>query len=227
LFAYGVCVGRAAKYRAYAKPSLRKFAAGSPVLVRRQQSSIFEAYNSILDEAREIPDLEGVVLLHEDVELRGRVDLVLRRELADETVAVVGAIGGRGVNSVRWAKSDQTFGYAPDAYWGDNDHGRGHHDVDIVDGLLLCLSPWAAVNLRFDEATFRGFHGYDADICMQARAAGRRVRVAELPLFHHTKGGFGDVAEHRRVDDRFRKKWTIPREPLRYRLRQRIKKLPY
>ena len=227
MFAYGVCVGRAAKYRAYAKPSLKKFAAGSPVLVRRHQSSIFEAYNSILDEARELPDLEGVVLLHEDVELRGRVDEVLRRELADETVAVVGAIGGRGVNGVRWVRSDETFGYAPDSYWGENDHGRGDHDVDIVDGLFLALSPWAAANLRFDEATFSGFHGYDADICMQARAAGRRVRVAELPLFHHTKGGFGDVAEHRRVDDRFRKKWDIPREPLRHRLRQRVKKLPY
>jgi GT2 family glycosyltransferase len=83
------------------------------------------------------------------------------------------------------------------------------HDVDAVDGLLLVLSPWAVRNLRFDEDRFTGFHGYDADICFQARAAGKRVVVDEIAVVHHTKGGYGDLDAYRRCDQAFRAKWGL------------------
>ena len=223
MFAYGICVGATGKYETFAKPSLRKFAPGQPCIERGNQSSIFKAYNSILDEARNLDGLEGLVLLHDDVELLSPIDDILRAEFADESVAIVGAIGGRGLRSVRWSRASLTFGRAPDPINGENDHGRGHFDVDTVDGLLLALSPWAVGNLRFDVATFAGFHGYDADICMQARRMGKRVRVADLALFHHTKGGFGDGGNHRAADDAFRRKWDIPLDPVLHRLRRRLR----
>lgn len=228
MFVYGVCIGTESKYGSFAVPGLERFAPQSPRIERRNQNSIFTAYNSILDEAISMgADVEGLVLLHEDVELKAGIEDTLRQEFADENVAVVGAIGGRGVRSVRWSRSEHTHGYAPDAFNGENDHGRGAHDVDVVDGLLLALSPWAIANLRFDESTFSGFHAYDADISMQARAQGKTVRVAEFDLIHHTKGGFGDVRAHRAVDDAFRKKWNIPLDPFAYRLRKRIRNLEY
>ena len=46
------------------------------------------------------------------------------------------------------------------------------------------LSPWAVRNLRFDEQLARR-HGYDVDICLQARAAGRKVVTADLRVVHH------------------------------------------
>jgi hypothetical protein len=46
------------------------------------------------------------------------------------------------------------------------------------------LSPWAVRGLRFDESLGR-LHGYDFDICMQARAAGRKVMTAPFRAVHH------------------------------------------
>jgi len=230
MFAYGVCIGTEAKYEKFAKPGIaRAVADGAMVFERRDQRSIYEAYESILVEVRETCEtgLEGLILLHEDVEIRSPLDDTLRAEFASPDVAIVGAIGGRGVRGVRWDRSEITQGHAPDASHGENDRGRGAFDVDIVDGLLLALSPWAISNLHFDTATYSGFHGYDADICMQARSASRRVRAVELGLFHHTKGGFGDVASHRRIDDAFRKKWGIRREPLWYRVVQQLRRKVY
>lgn len=222
VFVYGFCIGTERKFNSFARPGLDAHAPGSPRLERRNQSSIFSAYNSILDEALSMgPEVEGLILMHEDVELKQSLDVLLRKEFADESVAIVGAIGGKGVRSVRWSRAEHTFGYAPDTFHGSNDHGRGNHDVDIVDGLLLAMSPWAMQTLRFDEAHFSGFHAYDADISMQARAAEKRVRVADIELMHHTKGGFGDVKVHRAVDDAFRKKWDIPLDSIGHRLRRR------
>ena len=39
-------------------------------------------------------------------------------------------------------------------------------------------------NLRFDESLGQ-IHGYDFDICMQARAAGKKVVTADLQVVHH------------------------------------------
>jgi hypothetical protein len=227
VFVYGVCIGTEKKYDSFARPGLEKYAPESVRIERRDQSSIFAAYNSILDEVLALgTDVEGLVLLHEDVELKADIEGTLRQQFTDETVAVVGAIGGRGVRSVRWSRAEKTFGYVPDTN-GVNDRGRGVHDVDIVDGLLLVLSPWGIKHLRFDEANFSGFHAYDADISMQARANGKLVRVADFDLMHHTKGGFGDVRVHRTVDDAFRKKWNVPLDPFLYRLRKKIRNLEY
>ena len=43
----------------------------------------------------------------------------------------------------------------------------------------MVLSPWAVRELRFDESLGK-LHGYDFDICMQARAAGKKVVTADF-----------------------------------------------
>jgi hypothetical protein len=208
-------------------PALDRLYPGAVIYERRNQTSIFEAYNSIMREHRQSQPLTPLVLMHEDVELRSDVVPLLEREFTESDVAIVGTIGGRGVRSVRWYRSVQRFGRAPDTVNGDNYHSSGAHDVDIADGLFLALSPWAVENLEFDEETYNGFHGYDADICMQARAAGMRVRVDNIDLFHHTKGGFGDARAHRETDDAFRAKWTIPRDSLAHRWRKKLRNRAY
>lgn len=218
---YGVCIGRDAKYEAYAAAGLRRIDASDRVLESRDNRSIFPAYNRFLDHAREERDLEALVLLHDDLEiLDPAFEDKVRAHLADD-VAILGTIGGRGPRSVRWSQARERYGRQPDAYYGANDHGGGEAEVDMVDGCILILSPWAVHNLRFDAERFDGFHAYDADICMQARAAGRKVMVIELDTFHHTKGGFGDLEAHRRADDIFRRKWGLPRDPMRVRLGRR------
>ena len=57
--------------------------------------------------------------------------------------------------------------------------------VDSIDGFVMAFSPWAIENLRFDESFGGKLHGYDFDICMQARAAGKKVLVTDLKVVHH------------------------------------------
>ena len=190
MIALGTAVVSEAEYRALALPGIRRVSEpDSLVLVRRGDDSLQAAYNRMLDEAGARPDLEVLVLLHEDVEI---VDpdftSKLRRRITEADVAVVGVVGARGVRSLAWWEAD-CFGSvaAPALAPGGRIEcpGRGPQDVDVVDGLLMALSPWAVRNLRFDEAFAPDFHGYDVDFCFQARALGRRVVVDELAVAHH------------------------------------------
>lgn len=170
-------------------------------------SSICKAYNAIIERVTEFPEIEALVLMHEDVLIRDRhfADRI-RSSMRDPRVGIVGAIGARDVSSLRWWDSTQCYGSVTERRF-DLDHGGGSHDVHSLDGLLLALSPWALRNLRFDANTYKGFHGYDADICFESLSQGRRVRVVPLDLYHDTKGGFGDEVEFVRSDMLFRRKW--------------------
>lgn len=207
MIAFAACVASPEKFARFAAPGLRLAAEpDSPVLEATAHRSIFEAYNEVLDALAGREDLEALVLLHEDTEIADPgLCATLRRAFADPGVALVGAIGACGVTSIAWWEGEgrgrvrETRGLI--------DFGGGGHDVDAVDGLLIAMSPWAVRELRFDCERFTGFHAYDIDICFQARAAGRRVRVEDLRVLHHTKGGYGDEAAWREADRRWREKW--------------------
>ena len=210
MIAFAACVASEEKYRRYAVPGLRLVTEPDSLVAEvTTDRSIFEAYNEVLEALGDRPDLEALVLLHEDTEI---VDpdfcAKVRHRLADPGVGVIGVAGARGVGSLRWWEGE-TRGRVRETR-GLIDWGGGVHDVDTVDGLMLVLSPWVAANLRFDAERFTGFHGYDADLCFQARAAGRRVVVDDLAVIHHTKGGYGDEDAFRRADDAWRAKWLVP-----------------
>jgi SAM-dependent methyltransferase len=208
MIAFGVCVGDQDTFLRVAAPSIARVAEpDSPLADSTDNTSIFTAYNEVLDAFAGRDGLEALVLMHEDVEIRDPDFLAkVRAALADPEVAVLGVIGARGVRSLAWWEGDARG--RCDETRGLVDHGGGCHDVDVVDGLLLVLSPWAVRTLRFDEGRFDGFHGYDADLCLQARCAGKRVRVVDVDVRHHTKGGLGDVASYQRSDAAFVAKWA-------------------
>jgi hypothetical protein len=80
-------------------------------------------------------------------------------------------LGGGELDSISWLP-ENTPSYA------------GTGEVDSLDGFVLCFSPRALRELRFDESLGR-FHGYDYDICLQARAAGMKVVTADVRAIHH------------------------------------------
>jgi hypothetical protein len=204
MFAYGLCIGNRERYETLAAPRLRDL--GGVIVEADDQRSICAAYNAILDAVADEPDIEALVLLHEDVTIESAAFIAaIRAELADPDVAIVGPIGALRPSSLRWWQGEGR-GRVRDST-GLVDFGGGSHDVDVLDGQCLVLAPWAIRHLRFDEASFDGFHGYDCDICLQARAAGRRVRVCELPLIHHTYGGYGDGHAYARAGAAFAAKW--------------------
>jgi Glycosyltransferase like family len=139
------------------------------------------------------------VLLHQDVELVDE-DFAerTRQALADPDVAIVGCAGAIGVRSIAWWQGALTWAGLTHRY---QEYGGGDFpaiswrpetvpayaetgEVDSIDGFVMVLSPWAVRNLRFDESLGK-LHGYDFDICMQAKAAGRKVATADFRAIHH------------------------------------------
>lgn len=190
MIAFGTAVVSETEYRAWAAPGIRHVAEpDSLILAPSGHGAIQTAYNRVLDEVADYDDLEALVLLHEDVEIIDPAFVSkLRRCMAEQDVAVVGVVGARRVRSLAWWEGDCFGAVAAPAL---NRSGRirfpggSTEDVDVVDGLLLALSPWAVRNLRFDEAFAQDFHGYDVDFCFQARARGRRVVVDDIAVVHH------------------------------------------
>ena len=207
MIGFAVCVGSPEVYRRYAQAGIARCAAPDSTVAEIETDTIFAGYNEALDAFAPMGELEALVLLHEDVELRDpQLCPKLRRRFADESIAVIGVVGARDVRSLCWWEGE-IRGRVTETR-GVIDHGGGCHDVDAVDGLFMALSPWAVRELRFDDARFSGFHGYDVDLCLQAHAAGRRVVVDELEMTHHTRGGLGDATAFWQADAALRAKWS-------------------
>jgi GT2 family glycosyltransferase len=209
MIAFASCVGSPEKFAEFARPGLQRVCeADSLVAEVTTDTSIFTAYNEVLDAFAERDDLEALVLLHEDLEI---VDAdfceKVRMRLADPEVAVIGVVGARDIRGLAWWNAEG-FGRCLESR-GLVDFGGGFHDVDVVDGVLMILSPWAVRNLRFDEERFSGFHAYDLDFCLQARAAGKRVVVDEIAVMHYPKGTLGDSEAYRRNDAILVEKWGL------------------
>jgi 2-polyprenyl-3-methyl-5-hydroxy-6-metoxy-1,4-benzoquinol methylase len=212
VIAYAACVGDPEKFRTICLPGLRRVAQPEDLLIEAEhERSIFAAYNEVLDAVRDRDDLEALVLLHEDTEVTDpRFAELLVGQLADPEIAIVGAVGARGIGGLSWWEAE-CFGRVAETR-GLIDFGGGTHSVDTVDGLVMGLSPWAVRNLRFDDHAYEGFDAYDADFCAQARAAGKRVVVTELPVVHrHTRVGSAraaaDGGSFERNEKVFREKW--------------------
>jgi hypothetical protein len=206
---FGVAVGDGQKFREWAEPGIRRAAESDSVVFVSLDGSIQRGYNAILDQAAAIEDLEAVVLLHQDLEIRdARLLSRIRDAFADQRVAVLGQVGGTETRSIAWwdgtrygrvASPDQPDDANPryDVNQPFNvmkftDFPYGWHEVEAVDGMLLVLSPWAAREVRFDERFTPYFHGYDIDYCFQVRARGRRCLIGPLDCIHHT----GPWSEH-------------------------------
>ena len=199
MIAFGCAITAPELYERFAKSGIDLVREpGSAVHGYRATSSIFRSYNLVLEQAAAHEDLEALVLVHQDTEL---VDPELcakvRAALADPDVAVVGAIGALGVRTIAWWEGSVTWasfihrygelggGDLPGFAWtGEQPPFARTGEVDIVDGFLMVLSPWAVRNVRFDES-LGSLHGYDVDYCMQVRAAGKKVVTADLRAIHN------------------------------------------
>lgn len=197
MIAFGCSIVTPDVYRRFAERGINRAAEpDSAIYVHAGTNSIARSYNLLLDKARDHDDLEALVIVHADAELLDDDFCTrVRRALSDPEVAIVGCVGATGAHGLAWWDGEVTWNSAP--YRLDEDDGfelafgaSGAGDggttgeVDTLYGVVLAMSPWAVANLRFDES-IGILHGYDADICRQARAAGRKVVTADLRVAHH------------------------------------------
>jgi hypothetical protein len=226
VIAFLVAVADRARFAAIAAPSIERVReADSPVVAVDGEGAPALALNGALDDLATIPDLEAVVVLHEDVRLLD-VDTatIVRRAFADPEVALAGPIGGQGVTSLAWWEA-AGIGHVETPHCpGGEMHGDAPAGtVDALDGIVLCMSPWAVRALRFDPALAADFHGYDIDLCFQARHHGRRVEVVELRARHEHRPLFDGGESWVRNELRFQRQWFEhrPITPRRHRMQSR------
>jgi hypothetical protein len=218
MIAFGCSVMIPEVYERRARVGIERVAEpDSEILIDAAAGSIARGYNLLLDCVAGRDDLEALVVLHADAEIVDPQFMTkLRGALADPDVAVVGAIGTIGVNDMGWWDG-APHGSSAQYHYGELGGGVLHWspqaatapfgEADALYGVMLALSPWAVRNLRFDE-TIGMVHGYDFDICRQARAAGRKVVTADLRIAHHhsldlVKDSAIWVDSHMRAADRF------------------------
>lgn len=178
------------------------------VLVREDgRDGICAAYNRIIEVARNTPDCEAVVLLHDDTELFAGARDAIVAAIRTPDVGVVGVIGGRGLYDTLWLYSRERVGTANDTTGRDAPYRTEGVDADVVDGLLLVVTPAAYKTVLFDQVTFPRFHGYDTDYCLAVRDAGMRVVVAPIGYHHHDKSSLGDADAYHAAAEALRRKW--------------------
>jgi GT2 family glycosyltransferase len=200
VIAFGCPITKPDEYARCAEPGITRAAEpDSAVLAQASVGTLFESYNQLLDLAVELPELEAVVLLHQDTEIVDR-DFChkARAALADPAVGVVGCVGAIGVRGIAWWEGSVTLASFIHRY---KEHGGGDlpafswswseappyartGEVDTLDGFLLVISPEVARNVRFDESLGR-LHGYDLDFCLQVRERGKKVMTADFRAIHH------------------------------------------
>jgi glycosyl transferase family 2 len=200
MIAFACAITSPTDYRRFAEPGIRLAAEpDSEVLAFASTGSIFRSYNTILDRAAKLDDLEALVLVHQDAEI---VDpdfcSKLRRALSDPDVGVVGCVGAVGVRSIAWWEGSITLasfthryeemggGEFPAFSWKDEVKPPFAQlgEVDTIDGFVMGLSPDTVRETRFDESLGK-LHGYDFDFCLQVREAGRKVVTADVRAIHH------------------------------------------
>ncbi|HZU59821.1 MAG TPA: glycosyltransferase [Solirubrobacteraceae bacterium] len=171
----------------------------SEILAQPAVGTISASYNALLERFAASPDLEALVLVHQDAEI---VDeqfcATIRQALSDPNVGLVGCVGAIGVRSIAWWEASVTCASFVNRYeeygggdlesfswsWSDAPAYARTGEVETLDGFVLVLSPWVVQNIRFDESIGR-FHGYDLDFCLQVRRAGYRVLTADFRAIHH------------------------------------------
>jgi hypothetical protein len=201
VIAFGTAITDEDKFKRFALAGIdRVKEEDTEILAFASVGSIFRNYNLLLEQAKKRGDYEALILIHQDAEIIDDDFLAKVREALDgPDVAIVGCAGAVDVRniawwegSVRWASYTHRFeelggGEIPALSWVP-EHVPVYAElgeVDSVDGFVMAFSPWSIENLRFDESIGGGLHGYDFDICMQARAADKRIVVADLKVIHH------------------------------------------
>jgi len=162
--------------------------------------SLAEAYNRGIDRSRG----DVLIFAHDDIEiLTDQLVPRLRKHL--ESYDLLGVAGTTRLSDGNWLATGIPYVFGQVAYpqpYGYNvciygAPGRPVGGIQALDGLFLACKRHVVEAVRFDERTFDGFHGYDADFSFAAYLAGFRLAVChDIPIFHLSSGTYDEIWEH-------------------------------
>ena len=155
---------------------------------------IFQAYNEGVRRAK------GDILCfaHDDILFQSDLwGITLQQHFADNTdIGIIGVGGSHFLSSYPFYWSSNSF---ISEHCLHNDHGETitcfHEDyfpegsplseVVVVDGLCMFMRASLFPSISFDTKSYRGFHAYDMDICMQVIAQNMKVAVCRDITVEH------------------------------------------
>ena len=205
MISYIVAVYREEQFEDFCLPALLQQEAiyGAEIVAIEGAESIYAAY----EEGRQRAKNTTRVYLHDDVAL---MDLDATPRIFDQMkradAALMGAIGATG-DALPWWRNDHIYGgwcsmrrdmrlwwnyglgtSTPCEEWNGTQrpiHPRPSHiefdrSVDLLDGILLA----ERYNGAWPARPAGWWHGYDAERCSQARAAGGWVGILDLVVCH-------------------------------------------
>lgn len=160
----------------------------------QNQYSIFSAYNKGLEKS----SYPYVCFIHQDVKfITSKWGEKLITHLSDSKVGVVGIAGGKIATKTpsSWSISGRRMNIVQHRHKGEPLHIRKPLNFSetrlpaiVIDGVFLSMRRDLFKEIKFDES-FSGFHGYDYDICIQAKVAGySNYVVYDILLEHFSEG---------------------------------------
>lgn len=188
-------------------------------LVRHRQGASDEAIAAVRRAVALVPR-------HPDFQF----NLALMLRFADRLIAhlrrvdIVGVAGTTGLAAPVWTRAGWPALHGIVAH-GEPDGGRcavsfygpaapPGAPVQALDGLFIAMRRTVLDSVRFDAATFDGFHFYDIDFTYAAHPAGCAIGVAtDIALLHHSPGRAD--ASYAVYAERFRAKYRdrLPTDP--------------
>lgn len=146
-----------------------------------------------------------LVFSHDDIEILSP-DFAVKLRAALKAHDVVGVAGTTATVDARWSSAGQPHlhgvvvfrpSLAADSGYSVNLFGVAAPvvgSIQSLDGMFIAARREVVERVGFDETTFDGFHGYDADFSFSAYLAGFRVAVsAEIIIAHQSQGNFGEA----------------------------------
>jgi GT2 family glycosyltransferase len=155
-----------------------------------------EAYNRGAQQA------SGDVLIfcHDDIDIPHADfgERVLNHLTTHDVVGVAGASklvdgdwGHAGLPHVHGQVVHRPAGQEGYLYFCAGLQARVIENIHALDGVFIAMKRSVWEQVRFDDATFDGFHLYDIDFCYRAHSAGFKLAVAlDLLLIHFSTGGY-------------------------------------
>jgi len=146
---------------------------------------------------------DNIILSHDDIEILSP-DLAQRVSTHLSHFDIVGVAGTTLLGHPRWLQAGpphifgqvahpdpEVAGYVVDIYSASC---RVVGSIQALDGVFLAMRREVAQAIKFDEATFDGFHLYDLDFTFRAYQAGFKLAVAcDIQLLHHSIGNYDDT----------------------------------